>query len=231
MKHDSEKGAATYLSGEMSRRLRKAFERHILECEDCWSEVDIARRGRSLAEEGRDLVPQPLRERVRTAVAATTPPRKRWGLRPLAISGVVAVAITASLVTLQSPPQEQNQPEEIAVLVADFKKEVSVGEAAPRQLPERLGDLRLRESKVGRVQGVAVTAHSYVDPAGHEVVVYQAAEAFPVAHGAEHAPGGETWTARVNGAVLYCADHPLPSLVVGDDEKEVALAADELGLR
>lgn len=68
------------------------------------------------------------------------------------------------------------------------------------------------------------------DPAGHEVVVYQADTTFPIAEGAEHAAGGETWTAEVEGAVFFCADHPVPSLVVGDDREEVELAADELDL-
>lgn len=231
MRHDSEKSAARYLTGDMKRRQRKAFEQHMIECEDCWSEVKVGRRGRSLAEEARDLAPQTLRERVRTSVAATTPPRKRWRWRVMAIATSVAVLLLAGIIILQARPEQQNQPEQIAVLLADFKDEASVGDVAPRQLPKQLGDLSLRESKVGRVQGMSVTAHAYVDPAGHEVVIYQSNETFPIAEGAEHAQSGRTWTARVDGTVLFCADYPVPSLVVGDDEKEVALAADELGLR
>jgi hypothetical protein len=31
--------------------------------------------------------------------------------------------------------------------------------------------------------------------------------------------------------MLFCADDPVPSLVVGDDGRELALAVDRLGLR
>jgi hypothetical protein len=61
--------------------------------------------------------------------------------------------------------------------------------------------------------------------------VYQADRTFPVAEGAEHSSDGRTWTAAADGTVLFCADRPVASLVVGDDEREVTLAAQELGLR
>ncbi len=230
MTHDPEKAAAAYLSGSMSRRLRKGFEDHILECEDCWSEVEVGRRGRSLAEEGRELAPQRLRERVRMSVEAMPAPRRRW--RGLALGGaVVAVALAAIVATIDWRLERPEQPAEIALLVADFESGSALETPTATQLPRRLGDLRLSRSRTGRVHGMDVTAHEYVDPAGHEVVVYQADRAFPVAAGADHAATGQTWTAEVDRAVLFCADHPVPSLVVGDDRKEVALAASELGLR
>jgi hypothetical protein len=43
-------------------------------------------------------------------------------------------------------------------------------------------------------------------------------------------PGGATWIAEVDGVVLFCADRPAPSLVVGQDRAEVLLAAQRLGL-
>lgn len=230
MKHDPERSAADYLNGSMSRRRRKGFEDHILDCEDCWSEVDLARRGRSLAETGRALAPQNLRERVRMSVEAMPMPRRRWRRFVVGASGVAIVLITL-LATLDLTLGSAEQPPEIALLVADFESGSSLETRVAKTLPNQLGDLQLRHSRAGRVDGVEVTAHSYVDPAGHEVVIYQADETFPVAEGAEHTPGSETWTAQVDGAVLFCADHPVPSLVVGDDRKEVALAADELGLR
>lgn len=230
MTHDPEKAAAAYLSGSMSRRHRKGFEEHILECEDCWSEVEIGRRGRSLAEEGRELAPQRLRERVRMSVEAMPPRKRRW--RGVALgSAAVTIALATLVTTIEWQLQRPDQPTEIALLVADFESDSSLKTPAPTRLPRRLGDLQLSRSRVGRVHGMEVTAHEYVDPAGHEVVVYQADRTFPVAAGAKHAANGETWTAEVDGAVLLCADHPIPSLVVGDDSKEVALAASELGLR
>lgn len=230
MKHDAEKNAAEYLSGSMSRRRRKWLEAHILGCEDCWSEVDLARRGRSLAEAARTLAPQNLRERVRMSVESMPAPRRRR--RGVALgASLVAVALVASVAALDLTREPQQHPQEISLLVADFESGSMLKSMTAKTLPDRLGDLRLRDSRRGRIRGMDVTAHSYVDPAGHEVVVYQADTTFPIADGAEHAPGGETWTARVEGAVLFCADHPVPSLLVGDDREEVELAADELGLR
>jgi anti-sigma factor RsiW len=52
LKHDPERNAAAYLDGLLSGARRRMFERHILECEDCWREVDLGRKGRSVAESG-----------------------------------------------------------------------------------------------------------------------------------------------------------------------------------
>ena len=41
---------------------------------------------------------------------------------------------------------------------------------------------------------------------------------------------GATWIAEVDGVVVFCADRPAPSLVVGQDRAEVLLAAQRLGL-
>jgi hypothetical protein len=230
MTHDPEKYAAAYLSGSMSRRRRKGFEEHILDCEDCWSEVELGRRGRSLAEAARDLAPLKLRERVRMSVEVTPAPMLRWRRFALGASAV-AVALVSLVAALDWTLDQQEQPQEIAVLLSDFESGSVLKTTAAKTLPNQLGDLRLRHSRAGRIHGMDVTAHSYTDPAGHEVVIYQADRTFPIAEGAEHASGGETWTAEVEGAVLFCADHPVPSLVVGDDHKEVALAAAELALR
>lgn len=230
MEHDSERMAAAYLSGTMPRRRRKGFQEHILTCQECWSEVELGRRGRSLAEQGRELAPPEMRERLRMLVEATPSPQRRW--QPV---GIAAAAVVASLIALLTifdvTVREPEQPMEIALLVADFESAVPLKTPTENRLPRRLGDLRLQDSRTGYVGELKVTAHEYVDTAGHEVVVYQADRSFPEAAGAVPAPEGETWTATVDGAVLFCADRPVPSLVVGDDEKEVALAANELGLR
>jgi hypothetical protein len=60
--------AARYLAGAMRRRVRRAFERHLLGCVDCWGEVHLGARGRGFAESGREDAPQGLRERIRGAV-------------------------------------------------------------------------------------------------------------------------------------------------------------------
>jgi hypothetical protein len=67
-RHDVERNAAEYVSGELSLRTRRWFERHLLDCEDCWREVLLGRFGRRVAEDARESVPVGLRDRVRAAV-------------------------------------------------------------------------------------------------------------------------------------------------------------------
>ncbi|MGI8617255.1 MAG: zf-HC2 domain-containing protein [Actinomycetota bacterium] len=67
-RHDPERNAAEYVSGELSRRARQWFERHILECDDCWREVLLGRFGRRVAEDAREPVPPGLRDRVRASI-------------------------------------------------------------------------------------------------------------------------------------------------------------------
>jgi hypothetical protein len=74
-----------------------------------------------------------------------------------------------------------------------------------------------------------VVAHTYQDPAGDRVVLLQADRSFPTAVGAHH-PGSDTRISEVEGVVLFCADRPAPSLVVGLDRAKVLVAAAGLGL-
>lgn len=248
MNHDPEKNAAAYLGGYMTRRRRSAFEEHIVECEDCWREIDLGREGRAVAESGRELAPQFLRERIRSSVATMEPRDRRRGRglrakradapprrRPLfpvlaaALALLLLVGVTAAVVVLA--PREQPRP--IAAALADFRDEgpIDANVPAPRQFPKRLGDLQLVSSSRGSAGGLDVVVHSYEDEAGHAVSVYEADETWPVADGARHTDGGRTWVASLGDTVLFCSDAPIPALVVGDDAKEVKLAAEELGLR
>ena len=69
-KHDPERNAAEYVSGELSgRRVRRWFDAHLLECEDCWREVLLGRLGRRFATDFRESAPSTLRDRVRAVVA------------------------------------------------------------------------------------------------------------------------------------------------------------------
>lgn len=119
----------------------------------------------------------------------------------------------------------------IEAVLTDYREPARSGHVIEAKLPRRLGDLRYLTSYVSTVDDLNVIAHAYRDPAGHKVVVYQADSTFPVADGAEHSSDGRTWSAAADGVVLFCADDPIPSLVVGDDVREVTLAARELGLR
>ncbi len=228
MRHEPERTAAAYLAGNLSRRRKRLFEEHILECEDCWREVEAGRRGRAVAEAARELAPQSLRERVRASVASLESesiPRS-WPRLTVLVSVAVVALVVFALGQLRS-----SQPEAIDAILASFEGNERIGAPEDATLPDRIGDLDLSSVTVGEIDGMEVVVHSYEDPAGHRVDVYQSSEPFPVAAGAEHSSDGQTWRANSDGLVLFCADDPIPSLVVGDDGRELALAVDRLGLR
>jgi hypothetical protein len=240
MRHDPERAAAAYLAGELGRRQRERFEAHVLNCDDCWREVDIARRGRALAESMRQVAPQHLRERVRATVAAT-PLRPRRRLRvPLALGAVLAMAALAVIVVGGVPPRPGDraaappQPAEIAAAVAAFQEGGTGWTPAagpPPAQARQVDGLRWQGSSRGRVGDLPVVAHTYQDAFGRRVVLLRAARSFPQAAGAHHEAGGATWIADVDGVVLLCADRPVPSLVVGQDRAEVLVLARALKLR
>jgi hypothetical protein len=222
-KHDPEAAAAKYLGGAMSRRARRRFEAHLVECPDCWEEVRLGGVGRGYAEAGRELAPQDLRDRVRGEVSLI-PRRPRIRLRVGV--GVLVLALGAGGATALLVSR---QPEAIEALVADFQGRRALDDSTPAALPERLGDLSLVGVKSGEVDSLSVVGHRYRDPAGHRVTVYRADRSFPMADGAR-AGEGQTWRAQVEGAELLCSDQPFPALVVGDDAREVILAARVLGM-
>jgi Putative zinc-finger len=228
MRHDPERMAAAYLAGELGRRQRERFEAHILACEDCWREVGLGRRGRALAESMRQVAPQRLRERVRVTVAATPPTRRGRRRGVVAATMVLLAAVVAGgLLVAQRPAQ----PPAIAAAVAGYRAGVPAWTGAATPPPaRRLGDLTWQASGRGEVAGLPVLAHSYQDAAGHRVVLLQGDRLFPEAAGARPMPNGATWIAEVDGLVLFCADRPAPSLVVGQHRAEVLLAAQRLGL-
>jgi hypothetical protein len=228
MRHDPERMAAAYLAGELRRRQRERFEAHMLACDDCWREVGLGRRGRALAESLRQVAPQRVRERVRATVAATPPTRRARRRGVLAATMAVLVAVVAGGLLLAQRP---TQPAAIAAAVASYRAGGPAWTGAATPPPARwLGDLRWHASGRGELAGLPVLAHTYQDAAGHRVVLLRADRLFPEAAGARPMPDGATWIAEVDGVVLFCADRPAPSLVVGQDRAEVLLAAQRLGL-
>lgn len=223
--HDPERAAALYLGGRLSNHKRSRFEEHILECEDCWGEVQAGRQGRSVAESGRELAPQRMRELVRSSVAAVEPAANRWQWLVPSVALLLIAALSVVLVTAD------RQPREIDLALADFKGEDSLGPEVTSRLPAKVGELDLVGARAGSAGALDVTAHTYEDPSGHVLVVYLSDDTWPVAGGATHTPDADTWTADIEGAVLYCADNPRPSLVVGEDRSDVISLAEALGLR
>jgi Putative zinc-finger len=232
MRHDPERAAAAYLAGELSPGQRERLEAHMLSCEDCWREVKAGRQGRALAESLREAAPQHLRERVRAMVAAAPAPRRRRVRLPAllgVVAALVAVGVAGGLLAVRA--RAPAQPGPIVAAVASYRGDLSAWSSSTEPPPARqLGDLGWRGASRGELAGLPVVAHAYQDAAGHRVVLLVAGRSFPQAVGARHGASGATWTAQVNGVVLYCADHPVPSLVVGADRSQVLAAAQRLGL-
>jgi hypothetical protein len=225
MGHDPQRAAPAYLGGELGRRQRERFQAHLLACEACWGEVQAARRGRALAESAREVAPQHLRDRVRATVEATPAGRPRWA--PLAAAITLVVAVAGLLLGDRQPAQ----PAPIAAAVATYQTRTPAwsGPAHPPPL-QQVGDLRWRGSGRGTLAGLPVVAHTYQDPAGHRILLLHADRSFPTAVGAHHPTGSDTWVSEIDGVVLFCTDHPTPSLVLGQDRAIVLRAASRLGL-
>lgn len=224
MRHDPERNAAAYLGGLLSGARRRMFERHMVDCEDCWREVELGRKGRSVAESGRELAPQSLRERVRASVETVSPPPRKRLL--LGTSVLSALAIVVALVLFA--PWRQAQPAQIEAALDSFETGFAPRQDAPALLPARLDGLELDHVAREDLQGIEVVAHHYVDSGGEQIVVYVADEEWPVALDATHDRSGDTWTAHSDGLVLVCLNEPAPALIVGDDVTEVNLVAASL---
>ncbi len=235
MRHDPERAAAAYLAGELGPRSRERFEAHMLGCDDCWGEVKAGRQGRALAESLREVAPQHLRERIRATIAAAPAPRRRrLRVRMPAMLGVTAalaaLAVAGGFLAVRAHAPDQPAP--ITAAATAYRAGVGAWTPTAQAPPARqLGNLTWRGSGTGELAGLPVVAHTYQDPAGRSVLLLVAGRSFPQAHGASHLPTDTVWTAKVDGLALYCADHPAPSLLLGDDRAEVLAAAQRLGLR
>jgi hypothetical protein len=230
--HEPEVAATVYLAGTLDATERERFEEHLMACEECWREVQMAHRGRALAESLREIAPQPLRERVRASVATASrlDRRRRRPLAAAAVAATILAVVAGSILAAQRPT---GQPAVIAAAVASYRTGGPDGWVASPARPSvrQAGGLEWRGARQGDLGGLPVVAHDYRDGAGRRVTLLLADSSFPEAVGARHPPGADIWVAEVDGVAVLCADRPSPSLLVGRDRAEVLLAASQLGLR
>ncbi len=239
MRHDCERDAARFLGGAMSVQDREAFSGHLLRCADCWSEVDQARRGRSLAESMRTAAPAALRDHVRGLVdaqsvgshataTASSRSRRRWLLPaglPVAAAAVIALVLSLGGGTTEPPSLQR--------AVADFTAQQLPGSQLPEQQAPDLSQLALQPVGAGggSYAGLDVDGYAYRDPAGRRVVLYLSDEPFPEAPGAQRLAGADgPWVAQRGDVIVLCARLPHALLVVGQDDELVRSTADALGV-
>lgn len=227
MTHDTELTSAAYLAGELSEDERKDYEQHLLECDDCWTDVDEARRGLAAVESLRELAPSHLRAAVRRRSPLETSPRKHRVALAVA-AGVALVAGTGAGLVLARRPTE---PAVIAAAFDGYVDDELPGSAMPKAPAPDLSKLRMTDmgAGAGRIDGAAVTAYAYRDATGRRLIVYVGTTAFPMPRRAHmlHGKAGP-WMAHRDGIALLCARHPHKVLIVGEDDALVESAAEVL---
>jgi hypothetical protein len=222
----------------MSVQDRENFSAHLLGCADCWSEVEQARRGRSLAESMRTAAPATLREHVRGLVEmesleAPQPSsshgwRRRW-LARLA----VPVAAAAAVGLILSLGAGTSEPPSLRQAVADFSARQLPGAQLPEQQAPDLSQLDLQPVGAGggSYAGLDVDGYAYRDPAGRRVVLYLSDQPFPEAPGAQRLAGADgPWIVQRGNVIVLCARLPHALLVVGQDDRLVRSTASALGV-
>lgn len=234
--HDSEARAARFLGGGMSVRAHRAFERHLVGCEPCWREVELGRTGRSLAESARELAPTELRERLRAVVASTDPAGTtlatagaRWRpparlLLATAAALVLVAAVPWGLWQTGGATARAGQPAAISQAVADYRGHRLPGTRLPQSQAPDLRALGLVPvgAAAGSVAGTDVTAFSYRDATGRDVMIYLSQQPFPTAVGARRLTGADgPWLASTRGVTVLCGRAPHALLVVSLDRQLV----------
>ncbi len=237
MRHDPESDAARFLGGVMPVEDSHAFSAHLLRCADCWSEIEQARRGRSLAESVRTAASPALRDRVRGLVDADRldagdPARRgprRWLLPVgLPVAAAAAIALIVALASSGTP-----EPPSLRQAVADYTAERLPGAQLPEQRAPDLTALRLQPVGAGggSYAGLEVDGFAYLDPAGRRVVLYMSDDPFPEAPGAQQLSGDDgPWVVRRGDVTILCARLPHALLVVGQDDRLVRSTAQALGV-
>lgn len=231
MKHEPELNAAAYLAGELDRGDRVAFEEHLLECEECWAEVEAGRRGMLAAEQARELAPMHLRARIRESLAqaeSPRPPRRSLRLWAAAASLVAIIGISAAVVSSRGGVDETPA---IQAAVAGYSHSRLPGADTPNAPAPDLSELRLTEvgAGAGRLAGLPVNAYAFRDEGGRRLMVYVGQRSFPMPSGAQPLEGEEgPWIAERDGVAILCARYPHELLIVGKDKTLVHAAAEAL---
>ncbi len=229
MRHEPERLATRFLDGRMRRPERWRYERHLVECADCWTQVQQARAGRSAAESLRIVAPARIRERVRAIPdldAGTdhlVPGRDR---RTLVLTAVaVLVALVLSIVVTRD---DGDRPTDAVAEVAAAYRDTTgwaVSTAAP---PVRaLVGLRWTETRVTAIDDDRVIGFRYAAGDGAAVLVVQRDGSFTTPSTAHPVRGGE-WVTEVDGVTVFCTHLPDSVLVVGSEPHLVAKAARNL---
>lgn len=227
MRHDPERLAARFLDGQMRRPERWRYERHMVECGECWTQVRQARAGRSAVESLRKVAPAHVRERVRAIpeLGDDDPdvPRRLRPATPLLLAmAAIIVALVVSVVARGDG--DRANASAMGQVAAAYRDGTAwaVSAAAP---PTRvLAGLRWVETRVSTIEDDRVLGYRYTDGHGATVLVVRREGRFESPSDAEPIAGAD-WTVDVDGVTVVCTHPPEPVLVVGVESDLVARAA------
>jgi hypothetical protein len=227
MRHDPERLAARFLDGQMRRHERWRYERHLVECAECWTHVQSARAGRSAAESLREVAPARVRERVRAVPGLdgpAPPERRRRRPMPLLVAAAVLAALFVGVVTYGDRSRDEVAAEAIAQVAAAYHDGSTWAASATAPPVKRLTGLRWDETRITTIDDDRVIGFRYTDGAGKTVLVVQRDGTFAAPPDAHSVRGGE-WATAVDGVTVFCTHPPESVLVVGAEPDLVASAA------
>jgi len=209
--HD-ERAAAAYLWGDLDGRAAERFERHLLDCDECWAAVVEDGRGRAAVEVLRELAPPALRDRVRFAVETERRPVSRKASRRFRrAAAALLVILTAGAVLggvhAVGGSTHQSDPGSVAAVV----RLAGAGTGLEDVPASRLA-----------VDGQSI-AVSRLEASGTPILVARSDRPFPMAPGATPMLRDDSpWVASRGQLNLVCVNWPRPVLLVA------RMPADEL---
>jgi hypothetical protein len=228
MRHDPERLAARFLDGQMRRPERWRYERHLVECAACWTQVRSARAGRSAAESLREVAPARARERVRAVPGLdgpAPPAHRRHRPMPLLVAVVAVLAVLfVGVVTYGDRGRDEASADTLAQVAAAYRDGSVWAASATAPSVEQLTGLRWVETRVTAIDDDRVLGFRYTDGAGRTVLVVQRDGTFDIPPDAHSVRGGE-WVTDVDGVTVFCTHPPESVLVVGAEPDLVASAA------
>jgi anti-sigma factor RsiW len=224
---------AAFLAGDLSPADARAWDEHLLACEQCWRAVREDRAGRQAAHLLRQPPPPGLADRVRFAVelagaGTTSRPRPRRGMRLrgrwlAAVAALAAAVAVIAAVLLPRGTETPAMPAAVAVVARYAQQLPAARHSGPRPggpgAPAEVGhpvtmaaggqQMVLRVWRLGDVEAVvAVSAQPFAMPARADGVTGP----------------GMAWTARLGSIGLYCRNG-LTSELVAAPVPEAQLAA------
>lgn len=226
MTHSPELQAAAYLAGELSRSERQGFEDHLIDCDECWAEVEAGRRGQTSVESLRELAPSHLRLAIRAGVTGRSPKRSRKR-RPMLLAAA-GLAVSASIATAVIVSIQPSDPAAIKAAVSGYAVGRLPGSATPTDPAPDLSSMHLTPvgAGAGRIGDMQAAAYTYRDPAGRRLMIYTTTTAFPMPAGAQLLDGPDgAWLTHREGVMLLFSRRPHELLILGEDDELVHHAA------